>query len=262
MNALAVARTRASGLLLRPSSSASQWFVYHSYYNAQNLSVTTTTTTTARRFLSVKPPPAASGGSSAREPAFKIQAHVLAFLIILLPVGIYGFWADRHKIDEEDLEEELRGRYGADIATQTRNNQAMKEFFRNTIQNPEAGVEDERLREVLHGGRGRNQKRFHEIDKNLLGTKEGQELAKKTQEELQQEAAMRKERRKQRRKKKKMAAKDEESAEENQQQRENAVMAKLKAIGENIDTKQVATVAVVGSVAAAAGFFLGGGRRN
>jgi len=182
----------------------------------------------------------------------------------MLPVGIYGFWADRHKIDKEDLEEELRGRYGADIATQARNNQAMKDFFRNTIQNPEAGVEDERLREVLHGGWGRNQKRFHEIDKDLYGTKEGQELAKKTQEELQQETAMRKERRKQRRrKKKKMAGEGEKNAEENQQQqRENAVMAKLKAIGENIDTKQVATVAVVGSVAAAAGFLLGGGRRN
>jgi len=206
----------------------------------------------ARRFLSIRPPP----GSTKKKPPFQIDAHVFAFLVLMLPVGVYAVYADKHKPDPEQLEEELRGRYGADIATRTHNNQAMQEFFRNTIQNPEAGVEDQRLQEVLHGGWGRNQKRFHAVDAELYGTKEGIELAKKTQEELQ--AAAKKKKRRKRKKKKQMM---EEDASEQQPKKENAVVAKLKGMGEHINTKQALTVAVVGSVAAAAGFLLGGRRQ-
>jgi len=181
----------------------------------------------------------------------------------MLPVVIYGIYADRHKLDEEALEEELRTRYPAAIAANARQNEAMKELFRNTIQNPEAGVEDERLQEVLYGGWGRNQKRFHEVDKQLYGTKEGVELAKKTQDELQQEAQTRKERRKRKKKKKgSVAAAAEEVELPTKQQVPNAFATKLKGITDQIDTTQVATVAIVGSLAAAAGFFLGGSRRS
>jgi len=184
----------------------------------------------------------------------------------MLPVVIYGIYADRHKLDEEALEEELRTRYPAAIAANARQNEAMKELFRNTIQNPEAGVEDERLQEVLYGGWGRNQKRFHEVDKQLYGTKEGVELAKKTQDELQQEAQTRKERRKRKKKKKgavvAAAAAEEVELPTKQQQVPNAFATKLKGITDQIDTTQVATVAIVGSLAAAAGFFLGGSRRS
>jgi len=207
------------------------------------------------RFLSIRPPP-----GSSKKPPFQIDAHVFAFLVLMLPVGVYAVYADKHKPDPEQLEEELRGRYGADIATRTHNNQAMQEFFRNAIQNPEAGVEDQRLQEVLYGGWGRNQKRFHAVDAELYGTKEGVELAKKTQEELQEAAAAKKKERRKRKKKKQMME-DDTPTPEPEQKKENAVIAKLKGMGEHIDTKQAVTVAVVGSIAAAAGFLLGGRRQ-
>ena len=198
------------------------------------------------------------------KPKFRIYVHVLAYTLVLVPVFVYAWYADRTAMPKEELEKELRRRYGAEIAEQEQNRAAMQEFFRNTILNPESGVEDERLKQVLYGGMGRNQKRFYEVDKKLHGTPEGQEVARQTQEELQREAEARKARRLERRRKKKEQQQLElqEAAAATEKQQQSVIVAKLKALGEKVDAKQVATVAVVGSVAAAVGFLLGGGRRN
>ena len=210
-----------------------------------------------------------NGGAAGSKPLFRIHVHVLAYSLVLLPVCVYAWYADRTAMPQEQLEEELRRKYGPEIAEQERNQEAMQEFFRNTILNPESGVEDERLKQVLYGGMGRNQKRFYEVDPTLQGTPEGHKVARTTNEELQREAEARKERRRERRRKKKemqaqLALQEEASAAaaENPPRPPNVILTKVKALAEKVDPKQAITVAVVGSVAAAAGFFLGGGRRN
>lgn len=198
-----------------------------------------------------------------KEPLFKIPIHVLVFGVILTPVLVYAWYADRYKVKDDVLEEEIRRRYGHDIQPIQQQNRAMQDIFRNAIMNPESGIEDERLRTMLYGGMGRNQKRLHEVDKELLGTKEGQRLAQQTQEKMQQEAILRKQRRKERKQKKAMES--TEIVEETKHKESNGIAAiqkQFQTIVDSVDTKQAITVVVVGSAAALAGYLLGGGRRN
>lgn len=195
--------------------------------------------------------------STRGEPKVKIPAQVFVFSLLLIPVAGFTMYAQRYGPEEEELEEEIRKRYAPDIAKSQRNNEAMQEFFQHAIKNPGDGTEDDRLAQVLYGGKG-EKKRFHAVDKELYGTREGVEERKRVQEELKHQAEEKKKRRKRRKQKQ-----QEEVAvvrSENKKKEEKPETKETKK-GISVDVTQIATIAAVGTIAALAGF-LAGGRRN
>jgi hypothetical protein len=105
----------------------------------------------------------------------------------MIPVTGFALYAQRYGPEEEELEQEIRKRYAPDIAKNQQNNAAMQELFQHAIKNPDDAVEDDRLAQVLYGGKG-EKKRFHAVDKELYGTAQGVEQRNRLQEELKQEA--------------------------------------------------------------------------
>jgi hypothetical protein len=97
-------------------------------------------------------------------------------------------------------------------------------------------------------------KRIHAVDKDLYGTEEGKILREKS---LQEQKAKRK-----KRKRKQTTSTAVEPESENVVSKEGESLNFQWPQLPEVDKKQVITAAVVGSIAAAIGFFAGGGNRR
>jgi len=193
------------------------------------------------------------------EASVKIPAQVFVFSLLMIPVVGFALYAQRYGPEEEELEEEIRKRYAPDIAKSQRNNEAMQELFQHAIKNPDDGAEDDRLSQVLYGGKG-EMKRLHAIDKELYGTAQGVEQRNRLQEELKQQAEENKKRRK-RRKQKQQQDEVVVNKKKEDEGKSEAAKDETKKRFSSVDATQIATIAAVGTIAAVAGF-LAGGRRN
>jgi hypothetical protein len=199
-----------------------------------------------------------SRGSSSEEGP-KIPSHLLNFSLLIAPCIIYTVYAVKYGPTDEVLEERIRERY--DIAGVHQKNEAMRDFFLKA----EQGIEDDRLQQVLHGGKT-DLKRQHAVDKELYGTEKGLVVKQQTEEELQamaEEKKRRRELRRQRRKEKgAVAANDESAAAATKTDSTNNAAVKPGALDLRPLLSQPAVAyALIGSIAVIAGY-LAGSRRN
>lgn len=219
-----------------------------------------------RRFSS-SPRGGSSSSSGRGEPRFKIPVHVATFTLLLVPCIGFAWYADRFGPDSEQLEERIRERYGQDVAVAHQKNRAMQEFYQNAIKDAEGGTEDDRLSQVLHGGKG-EKKRLHAIDKELYGTQAGVETKLQMKKQLETAAAEKKERRRKQRQKKKGVIEttsddnEEKSRRDAPDQPQPRTIAAVSTSDKGVRTTQLVTLIAVGTLAALTGFFAGGGRRN
>jgi hypothetical protein len=194
----------------------------------------------------------------------KIPAHLASFTLLLLPCIAYAavFYNGMDERNNE-LEEKIRSRYGDKVQVATTKNQAMADFYQQAILNAESGTQDDRLKQVLYGGKG-EKKRFHAIDKELYGTHQGVEEKKKVEKELALERERRRERRRIRKEKRKAAlaaavAAEGESTGESDTEKNARKTTSFGALV-NHQSAVVISVAAVGAIAA--GFFWGGHSRR
>ena len=209
-----------------------------------------------------------TGATMDGKKVIEIPAHTMTFTVLFIPCAILAIYMMSYGPDEERVNDEVRAHYGNNLQIQQKN-QALKEFFMNA----EQGIEDQRLQQVLYGGKG-EKKRFHAVDKELYGTEQGLVVKQQVTEELQQTAAEKKRQRKeQRRLKKKKASIDAVAAEVNDNDKDAApsssqssstllstVSTKLRTAVASIDRETVQTVAtysLIGTVAIVIGFFAG-----
>ena len=197
------------------------------------------------------PPPAP------KRPGYSIPAQGVVFTVMMIPVLAYTLYAGRYGPTDEELEQELRQRYAARVAETSGRSAAMREFFQHTIYEPD-GSQDERLKEVLHAGRG-DKKRLHAVDEKLYGTEEGAAEKKRQEEE-------RKKREEYRKKKKAGEIVEEEPPKsKNSKSKEAKNAPKSPEAPSNgglvINTQSAATLGAVALLAAGMGFLAGGSRR-
>ena len=205
-----------------------------------------------------------TGATMDGKKVIEIPAHTMTFTVLFIPCAILAIYMMSYGPDEERVNDEVRAHYGNNLQIQQKN-QALKEFFMNA----EQGIEDQRLQQVLYGGKG-EKKRFHAVDKELYGTEQGLVVKQQVTEELQQTAAEKKRQRKeQRRLKKKKASIDaaevnDKDAAPSSSQSSSALLStvstKLRTAVASIDRETVQTVAtysLIGTVAIVIGFFAG-----
>jgi hypothetical protein len=211
------------------------------------------TTTTHRRWLA---------GTVRDEDKGKIPAHIAVFTLLLLPCLAYtAVFYNGRDARQDELEEKIRARYGDRVQEATTKNQAMADFYQQAILNAESGTQDDRLKQVLYGGKG-EKKRFHAIDKELYGTPQGVEEKKKVEEELAQEKERKRERRRRRKEQRKAAqAAEGESTDESGTAMNTEKNLPTTSLGLGTQTAAVISMTAV-AAAIAAGFFLGGNNRR
>jgi hypothetical protein len=207
-----------------------------------------------------------SNSSGDDSSTFKIPAHMFTFSLALLPCLIYGVYLYRFGPSEEEIEEQIRARYNTTRIQQK--NESMKEFF----QNAEAGLEDDRLQQVLRGGATvkSGKKRLHAIDPELYGTELGVETKQRVEEELKlaadEKKRKREERREQRRLKKQGSIPNENQDDGSSNASSNAGMTTTLTKAEESMQRhhipqQTIAFAIIGTIAVAVGY-LAGSRRN
>jgi hypothetical protein len=120
----------------------------------------------------------------------QIPAHVLTFTILFIPCTILAIYVSSYGPNDEMVQQKVREKYGNNRMVQEKN-AALKEFFINA----EQGIEDERLQQVLYGGKG-EKKRLHAIDTELYGTEHGVIVKEQTINEIQTNIQEKKQRKK------------------------------------------------------------------
>lgn len=227
-----------------------------------------------------------NSSSSSSDGKIKIPAQMAVFSLLLVPAVGFALYAQTYGPDEAELQARIRERYGQEVAAAhaKNNTAAMSDFFKKAITNADQGAEDERLEQVLHGGKGAK-KRFHAVDKELYGTEAGVEERHRMEEELKL-AALEKKKEKRKRRRKKAAADEPSDAaavaavaaapdDATMTEADRALKEELeqgyvqKPLGSGLGihrdstTTQIVVIAtVVGTLAALAGFLAGGGARR
>ena len=207
---------------------------------------------------------ASSGGPAAKRTGFAIPAQGFVFTVLLLPVLGYTMYAGRYGPSDEELEHQVRERYAARIAETRQKNEAMKDFFQHAINNPDGKVDD-KLKEVLHAGKG-GKKRIYAVDEKLYGTEEGVAEKKRQEEErLKREEYRRK-------KKAGEIAEEEKPSKSKGGKAKGGADAATKTPeplatpsnggGLVVNAQSAATLGAVAVLAAGVGFLAGGSRRS
>jgi len=187
-------------------------------------------------------------------PRFKVPAHIAAYSLLFSPAILFWVYYDRYGKDEEQLEKELKEKYGDSVRRSKEGNKNMAEFFNHAIRNPDGAV-DSQLDSVLKSGKGA-MKRHYAVDEKLYGTAEG------VAERKRMEDALKKRQRAQRRKKRAGGSEAETEKVEviaPEPKKEEPKAAPRRTI--QVDVTQVAAVTVVAGAAALVGFLAGGSRR-
>lgn len=174
---------------------------------------------------------------------------------ILHPCGSTAmYWKRNHQTDEE-MEEMLKERYSTKIQGNREKKQDMVKFFA-AMKDPSANPEQEqKMREVLHGGRG-DKKRHFAVDESLYGTEEGMEKRLRLQAEAKsaEEDAQKRKGKKKRKKKRKRQTVDEEAVPE------ELPIERGSTAPMSFETKGIAAVGGMAVLALAA--ILAGGKRS
>jgi hypothetical protein len=205
-----------------------------------------------------------------KKEGFAIPAQGFLFVLLLIPVALMTTYEGRYGPTEETLEEEVGERYAGRIAeNRAKRSPHMAEFFQKAIHQPQQGTKvDDDLHKLLYAGKG-GKKRMHAIDEKFYGTAEG--VAEKTRQEEQRQEL-------QETKRKIKAGEtvvNSNVVDDNHVQTTTVVDgadATSRSINTTsttdaaaapavVDSKSLALVAVVATVAATAGFLAGGNRR-
>lgn len=198
-----------------------------------------------------------TGATMDGKKVIQMPAHTILFTVLFIPCAFLAVYVMNYGPGEERVNEEVRARYGNNVQVQQRN-QALKEFFINA----EQGVEDQRLQQVLYGGKG-EKKRFHAVDKELYGTEQGLVVKQQVTEEIQQTAEEKKRRRKEKRRLKKKPPLAEDVVADHDTKSttpQSSFSSQLRNMVSSLDpetVKTVATYSLVGTVAIVIGFFVG-----
>jgi hypothetical protein len=201
-----------------------------------------------------------TGATMDGKKVIQIPAHTMTFTVLFIPCAILTVYMLNYGPGEERLNEEIRAKYGNNTQVRERN-QALKEFFVNA----EQGIEDQRLQQVLYGGKG-EKKRFHAVDKELYGTEQGLVVKQQVTEEIEQSVEEKKRRRKEKRRLKKKAQADDAAAtsivdnDTSNTSPSSPFYSQLRNTISSIQpetVKTVATYSLIGTVAIVIGFFAG-----
>jgi hypothetical protein len=203
-----------------------------------------------------------TGASINGKKVIQIPAHTMTFTVLFIPCALLAVYMMSYGPSEEDVNEEVRARYGNNVQVQEKN-QALKEFFVNA----EKGIEDQRFQQVLYGGKG-EKKRFHAVDKELYGTEQGVIVKQQVSEEIQQTVEEKKRRRKEKRRLKKqqqqLANGDDDVTKDNNSDikvtTSQSFTSKVTNALSSVDKetiKTVATYSLIGTAAVVIGFLAG-----
>lgn len=205
-----------------------------------------------------------------RQASSPISGHMFFFSLLMVPVLGVTIYAGRYGPDEATLEAKIRERYPSASRGGTGNDskdkpQAMAEFFQQAIFNPDSGAQDSRLAQVLHGGKTDvPQRRLHAVDAELYGTQAGVDVKERTLLEIERVAAEKREQKRQRRRKQRQNQTEQKSEPQPETLDDPSTGSSTQLSKTNqiqlASSSSVATVILVGSVAALAGFWMGGGR--
>jgi hypothetical protein len=195
-----------------------------------------------------------------------IPAHVFFFSLLLSPVMVLLFYYDRTKTQHEGRMREAlmssNSKYALDIAEVKEKNKGMAEFF----QKLENGTNNEHLDDLLkHGRTTKPIEKVHAVaaddteNHNNDAHQEGATEQEATHDETAEQEALTLNQ-----KKKYKFAKPNMSKEENEKQQETHQGEKNNSWKDVLPVvdKQTVTIAVVATVAAAAGFLMGGNSRQ
>lgn len=111
--------------------------------------------------------------------------------------------------------------------------------------------QEDKLAQILRGGKGQ-QKRLHSVDKNIYGTEEGAKLQKEASSAAQKTAGEKSKKKKNKKKDGSSEGKEDNDLQQLGEMQQSSSIDRVK--------QSVAVMAVVGTVAAGASFFLGGKR--
>ena len=153
---------------------------------------------------------------------------------------------------DEEFEQQLSKNYSQNIQTSREKHVQMTQFLQN-IKDPNNTDQQQRMQEVLLGGRGQ-QKRHYAVDDSIYGTEEGAKLQKEAVDGGGKII-------KKRKKKKKRKDKNDKGGSD----AEGATLANDNVTNHDshVRLKQsVAGVVVAGTLAAGISMFLGGGKRS
>ena len=192
----------------------------------------------------------------------EIPAHTLTFTVLFIPCAMLAIYMMSYGPSEEHVNEKVRAKYGDNVQVKQKN-QALKEFLINA----EKGNEDQRLQQVLYGGKG-EKKRFHAVDKELYGTEQGVIVKQQVIEDIQHSVEEKKLRRKEKRRLKKQQQQlvngDDGVTKDSSEIKSTSFISKVSSAVSSIDeetVKTVATYSLIGSAAVVVGF-LAGSRRS
>lgn len=207
-----------------------------------------------------------TGAAMDGKKVIEIPAHTLTFTVLFIPCALLAVYMMSYGPSEEHLNEEIRARYGTNLQVQKKN-EAMREFFINA----EKGIEDQRLQQVLYGGKG-EKKRFHAVDKELYGTEQGvivkQQVIEEIQQSVEEKKLQRKEKRRLKKQQQQLANGDADGMQDNSDSKATtpqSLTSKLSNALSSVDKetiKTVATYSLIGTAAVMIGFFAGSSSRR
>jgi hypothetical protein len=209
---------------------------------------------------------ASTTGTVNGKKIIQIPAHTLTFTILFIPCALLAIYVISYGPSDEHVQDEVRQRYGNNRIIQQKN-EALKDFFINA----EQGIEDERLHQVLYGGRG-EKKRLHAVDKELYGTEQGMIVKQQVTTELHKEMEEKKRRKKELRRQKRLDKQQKQSGmidgignnnNNNENEKDNNKMSHiLSTINDTLNNESVKTTmtyTILGTIAIAIGYIVGSG---
>ncbi|KAL7450116.1 hypothetical protein ACHAWC_002093 [Mediolabrus comicus] len=187
----------------------------------------------------------------------KIPVHVLVYSIGFMPAAAYAYHWYKNAPTDEQFEKELSKNYSQNIQSSRDKHVQMTQFLQN-MKDPDKSVEQQqRMQEVLLGGRGQ-QKRLYAVDDSIYGTEEGAKLQKEavmgSSSSNNNDGIIKKKRmkmKKKKRRKNKEGNNDESDVGSDNERTENKLL-----------KQSVAGVLIAGTLAAGVSMLLGGGKRS
>jgi hypothetical protein len=204
---------------------------------------------------------------------FEISHYGVVFGTFLIPALFFTIYYTSFGPADDDIEQNIRERYSADVRVSHEKNKALAELYQrsilgNTNDTDTKSTTNDQLLQALYGGKS-EKKRIHSHDR-VTGTgsnspSSGDELVVISPEESQERAEKKKQRKERRKRKNEREAaaiaseKTTTSTETKQDEAtESIASTAITSTTTNNTVGQVTTVAIIATIAALSGFIAGG----
>jgi len=182
----------------------------------------------------------------------KIPIHVLVYSIGFFPAAAYAYHWYKNAPTDEDFEKQLSKNYSQNIQSSREKHVQMTQFLQS-IKDPNNTDQQQRMQEVLLGGRGQK-KRLYAVDEEIYGTEVGAKLQKEATAGTAVDNSIINKKKKKGKKKKRKKKSEEEGSDGDDTNNTTDTSARLK--------QSVAGVVVAGTLAAGISMLLGDGKRS